>query len=194
MARTIDDNKIARIRQAALEMVVNSGYGGASISSIAQNAGVAVGYLYRFYPGKSELVHDLFYRTLKDLADKLEQILDDKHSFEEVLESLIRSIFEKAKKQPEQIKFLYVLMHDYSFRMENEMRDRIFRLCRLMIEKGMKVGLIGPGIDEEQIFLLSVAYPLQFINMRMKNLFYQSELSEKEIVATYSICLKSLSA
>jgi TetR/AcrR family transcriptional regulator, repressor of fatR-cypB operon len=192
MARTIDENKIARIRQSALEMVVSSGYGGASISSIAHHAGVAVGYLYRYYPGKAELVHDLFYRTLKDLADKLEQILDDKHSFEEVLESLIRSIFEKARNYPEHIKFLYVLMHDYSFRMQPEMRDRIFNLCRKMINKGLQDGHVGSEIDEEQVFLLCVAYPLQFINMRMKNLFYKSDISEKEVRTTYAICLKSL--
>ena len=51
MARIIDDGKIQRIREATIALVVQNGYGGASISSIARRAGVAEGYLYRFYKG-----------------------------------------------------------------------------------------------------------------------------------------------
>ena len=49
MARQIDETKMHRIKEAAVQLVVENGYGGASILMIARKAGVAEGYLYRFY-------------------------------------------------------------------------------------------------------------------------------------------------
>jgi len=54
MPRLVDETKMHRIKDAAIELIVKNGYGGASISSIAKKAGVAEGYLYRYYNGKQD--------------------------------------------------------------------------------------------------------------------------------------------
>jgi len=150
MARNIDDTKIERIKTAALEMVVQRGFGGASISEIAKLAGVAEGYLYRHYKGKSDLVNDLLFSNLNELIDKLEKLLDSNYSTKDIFEQLIRLLFNLANHQPERIKFLYVLMHDYNFKIQEEQRERIFKLCTRVKEKGQTSGEMNENIDEEE--------------------------------------------
>lgn len=191
MARIIDETKIERIKAATLEMVVLKGYGGASISEIAHRAGVAEGYLYRHYKGKVELVNDLLFSNLNELIQKLESLLEDQQTFFQIIEQLTRTLFEIANNQPERIKFLYVLMHDYNFKIQDEQREKIISLCSQVKEIGQKSGYIS-NVDEEEIYLLGVAYPIQFINLRLKSFFNQSNLGEDEIKKVLKIQLNLL--
>ena len=189
MARNVDETKIERIKTAALEMVVQKGFGGASISEIAKLAGVAEGYLYRHYKGKTELVNDLLFSNLNEIIDKLEKFLDSNSSTKDIFEQLIRLLFDMANNQPEKIKFLYVLMHDYNFKVLESQRERIFNLCTRVKEKGQTSGELNVSFDEEEIYLLAVVYPIQFINLRFKSFFNKSLLSEIEIKKVLKICL-----
>jgi len=192
MARLVDESKIERIKQSALLMVVENGFGGASISSIAGKAGVAEGYLYRFYKSKTDLVNSLLYDIIKDIADRLEPIISGGQSVKNIFGEFITILFNFAIKRPEKIKFLYVLMNDYNFNIHEDQRQRIFLLCKELKEKGIISNEIGSGIDEEHIFLIGVVYPIQFINLRIKNFFYKSQLGDQEITEVISIILKFL--
>lgn len=189
MARSIDETKIERIKDATLKMVVRKGYGGASISEIAQTAGVAEGYLYRHYKGKAELVNDLLFNNLEHLIQRLENLLDNHHSVYEIFEKLTATLFELANHNPEKIKFLYVLMHDYNFKIQEEQREKIIALCRQICDIGKKSGEIAPDIDEEEIYMAGVAYPIQYINLHLKNFFNRSALGETEVSKILSIQL-----
>jgi AcrR family transcriptional regulator len=50
----------ARIVAAALELIAEGGYVNASVASVAERAGVAVGTVYRHFPSKSELFAEVF--------------------------------------------------------------------------------------------------------------------------------------
>src|SRR5665648_279581 len=113
MARLIDEGKIQRIREATIALVVQNGYGGASISSIARRAGVAEGYLYRFYASKQELVTELLYTKVAQIIEKLAFLLNSCTRIKEVINELIGELFKMASDSPEEIKFIHVLMHDY---------------------------------------------------------------------------------
>jgi AcrR family transcriptional regulator len=192
MARLIDETKIERIRNTTIEMVVNKGFGGASISEIAKKAGVAEGYLYRYYKGKTELVDDLLFSNLNELIDKLEEFLSDLHSVRDIFEQLIRVLFKTANKYPERVKFLFVLMHDYNFKLQDSQRKRILDLCKRIKEKGLATKEISKSIDEEEIFLLGFTYPIEFINLRFKSLFNRTVLGEKEIQRVLKVCVSAI--
>jgi TetR/AcrR family transcriptional regulator, repressor of fatR-cypB operon len=192
MARLIDETKIERIRNTTVEMVVNKGFGGASISEIAKKAGVAEGYLYRYYKGKAELVDDLLFINLNELINKMEEFLDDLHSIKDIFEQLIRVLFEIANKNPERVKFLFVLMHDYNFSLQSDQRNRIMDLCKRLKEKGLITKEINKTIDEEEIFLLGFTYPIEFINLRFKSLFNRTALGEKEIQRVLKVCINAI--
>ncbi len=192
MARIIDETKIERIKEITIKMVVSNGFGGASISEIAHKADVAEGYLYRHYKGKAELVDDLFYTIMNELVDKLQGLIDDQEPIDEIIEKMVRILFDLANHSPEKVKFLYVLMNDYNFRIQKDQQERIFNLCKRVKEMSLAAGTIDPGLNEEEIYLLGVAYPIQFINLRLKSFFYQSQLGEDEIKKVLHICLNSI--
>lgn len=192
MARNTDPTRLEKIHQATMHMVVRNGYGGASVSSIARQAGVAEGYLYRFYKGKSELVNGLFYKVLSEVANHMEEVLQRSQTPEEVLDELLDQMLRLTHDTPEKIMFLYKLMHDHTFRMEDSLRDRIFQICSSFRNLGIETGQMDPMISEENIYLLCVAYPITFINSRLKGLFYTHKLDSDELSTVKALIIKSL--
>jgi AcrR family transcriptional regulator len=55
MAQYRKDDVRERILEAALDLLADRGYGGCSVAEVARAAGLSVGNLYRYFPGKAEL-------------------------------------------------------------------------------------------------------------------------------------------
>ncbi len=70
MARKIDEDKIKRIKESTMKMIVDHGIEATTIAMIAKNANVSGGYLYRIYSGKQDLIKDLY-------ADKVDSLLTE---------------------------------------------------------------------------------------------------------------------
>jgi len=192
MARIVDNTKIEGIRQNAIKLIVENGYGGASISKIAQKAQVAEGYLYRFYKSKEELVLDLLNSKIEEIANNIEESVKRSESVSQIIDLLVRGIFNMAAKSTDDIKFLYVMMNDYSFAMTNKIRERIRNLCSEVKEKGVNLGELDEQISEEDIYMLMVIYPIQFINLRLKNIFGKNKWTNTDIEKVIKICNKTL--
>jgi len=189
MARIIDEGKIERIREATIEFVVQNGYGGASISSIARRAGVAEGYLYRFHRSKHELVTELLYARVAQIIEKLELLLNTCQEIKEVIYGFIGEFFKMATETPQQIKFMHVLMHDYNFQVSSEQRQQIKDLCEKVVQIGIANGEIGKQITPEEAYGMVVIYPLEVINLRMKGFFGNTVWTKEDQlrVAEFSI-------
>ena len=189
MARVIDEGKIERIREATIEFVVQNGYGGAAISSIARRAGVAEGYLYRFHRSKHELVTDLLYSKVAQIIEKLEILLNTCPGMKEVIFGLIGEFFKMATDTPEQIKFIHVLMHDYDFQISDDQRQQIKNLCEKVVQAGIANGEINKAITAEEAYGMVVIYPLEIINLRMKGFFGNSTWTteDQNRIAEFSI-------
>ncbi|MDP4184250.1 MAG: TetR/AcrR family transcriptional regulator [Bacteroidota bacterium] len=194
MARIIDISKMERVKETAIQMVVEKGYGGASIATIAKKAGVAEGYLYRFYKGKEELVVDLLCNKVNEIADELELLLQRCNRVADVVSLLVKKIFQIAENNPDHIKFLYVLMHDYNFKIGDRERERIFKLCREIKNIGSNSGEIGEFITEEDIYMLVNIFPIQFINLRIKNFFGNKSWDNTDKEHIIEIIIKTLKA
>jgi AcrR family transcriptional regulator len=189
MARIIDEGKIQRIREATIELVVQNGYGGAAISSIARRAGVAEGYLYRFYKSKQDLVTELLYSKVAQIIEKLEFLLNNCTSIKEVIRQLIGELFAMASDSPVEIKFIHVLMHDYNFQVSDEQRLQIKKLCERVIRIGIENNEVSKTISPEEAYGMVIIYPIEFINLRMKGFFggHVWTMEEQKRVAEFSI-------
>ena len=189
MARIIDEGKIQRIREATIALVVQNGYGGAAISSIARRAGVAEGYLYRFYTSKQALVTELLYTKVARIIEKLEFLLNSCTSIKEVIRELISELFKMASESAEEIKFIHVLMHDYNFQVSEEQRQHIKSLCERVIRIGIQNGEVSRDISAEEAYGIVVIYPIEFINLRMKGFFGNTTWTseDQKRVAEFSI-------
>ena len=121
----------------------------------------------------------------------MERIIQNSASVHEIVGGILSTLLTLTRETPDRIKFMYVLMHDYNFSIPDALRDRIFGLCRMVKEKGWNTGEITGDISEENIYLLGVAYPISFINARLKSLFYNSSLDETDLDRVSQLIIKS---
>jgi TetR/AcrR family transcriptional regulator, repressor of fatR-cypB operon len=189
MARLIDENKIIRIKEATIELVVQHGYGGASISTIAKKAGVAEGYLYRFHSSKQELVNDLLHSRIDIVVEKIESLVQTYDKIIPVIRGIIDFIFTMGKENPANIRFLSVLMHDYSFKVSESQLERIKNLIEQGIAIGLKNDELKTDITLEEFFGIVILWPIEFINLRMKGIFGSMEWTDQDAqnVAQFSV-------
>lgn len=192
MARLVDEGKIKRIREATIELIVQNGYGGAAISSIAKRAGVAEGYLYRFYSSKQELVTELLRAKVARIIEKLEYLLGTCDQVKEVIGQLINILFEMAAESPEDIKFMDVLMHDYNFPVSGEQRQLIKNLCEKVISLGIKNKEVNANITPEEAYGMVIVYPIEFINLRMKGFFGKTGWTKEDQERVIQFSVKAL--
>jgi len=168
MARITDKNKIERLKQSTMKLVVENGFGGASATLIAKDAAVATGYFYMHYKGKFALVNALLQDVYQEVVDKFEQLSSNGSSFNNIVENMIRHFFKMANAEPIKLKFLYVLTHDYSFVIDKNMRENIFDLIGKLKTQGHASGELDKNLNEDDIYLTVVLNTIQFINYRYK--------------------------
>lgn len=192
MTRLVDQSKIARIHTATLGLVVENGYGGASISVIAKKAGVAEGYLYRFYSSKQELVTSLLYIKINNLIVKLQEFMILHSDINKVIELLILELFYQAETVQDEIRFIHVLMHDYNFQISDSQRKEIKIICEKVIELGVKNGQLRTNLSTEEVYTMGIVYPIEFINLRIKGFFGTNGWNEDDKQKVVNFCLNSL--
>lgn len=193
MAKPIDNTKLERIYQATMQLVVENGYGGASISSIAKKAQVSEGYLYRHYKGKKELVDYLLDIRIKEVGENILGYMDDHVNSAMVIEKFIDSICDTGKDNPYQLKFMYALLSSYNFSVSEDIRDFMKEICFKIIDMGKKDGGIDMQLEIDHLFEMMMVYPIQYINLKMKNFFDTSGFSQKDRESLISFCLNAVS-
>ncbi len=175
MARITDSNRIKRLKDSTMKLVVEKGFGGASAANIALDANVAAGYFYMHYKGKYEMVNSLLQEVFQEAVFKLEEYLESGHTFDQVVDQIIDHIFTIANTDPVKLKFLYVLSNDYSFVIDNEIRQKVQGFLSKLVELGKSTQSIDPKITDNDLYLLLLVNTIQYINLRFK---YQPENME----------------
>jgi len=179
MARITDQRKIERLKQSTMKLVVERGFGGASVALISKDAEVASGYFYMHYAGKYEMVTAILHEVYLEILDKLEDLLLDGHSFDITVEKVIRHFIEMANSEPVKIKFLYVLSSDYSFVIDQKIRENTYSIIRRLAEIGTEAESLDPNITDDDLYLLLLTTIFQYINQCFKHKAI-TKIDEKE--------------
>ncbi len=79
-----------RVLQAALSAFRERGFEAVTMRDIAQEAGVATGAAYYYFPSKDAIVLDFYQRSCEDMQPQLEEALRGAKGLEERLNRLIR--------------------------------------------------------------------------------------------------------
>lgn len=168
MARITDQNKIERLKQSTMKLVVENGFGGASAAMISKDADVATGYFYMHYKGKQEMVNAIFQEVYQEVIVYFEGLEEDKASFSESIENIIHRFVKLANAEPIKAKFLYVLSNDYSFAIDPIIRENNFQVIKKLKEWGQRSNCLDPQITEDDLYLILFINSLQYINQRFK--------------------------
>lgn len=90
--------------EAAAQLLVERGYGGASTNALAERAGVSVGSLYQYFTGKADLFRELTKRhqaEVHPLIDRALEALDDgREPPGPVVEALLHDLMDLHGRRP----------------------------------------------------------------------------------------------
>ncbi|MGL4781216.1 MAG: TetR/AcrR family transcriptional regulator [Bacteroidales bacterium] len=175
MARRIDETKIERIREAALEIISESGILNCSVAMIAQQANVSVGYLYRHYPSKDDLIAFLLKNSLEVINDRIASLLEQEVSLEDLVRGVITLIGETAISEPAKIKFFIIVFNDFSYGINPALTEQVRTLSQQVIDIYGAKGLLNPQLQAVDVFTTLIGMPFQYFSVYFKGLFEQKE-------------------
>nr|WP_319510687.1 hypothetical protein [uncultured Draconibacterium sp.] len=191
MARITDQTKIDRLKQSTMKLVVDNGFGGASVALISTDAQVASGYFYMHYKGKYELVNTILQEVYSEVFGFFETLIVPEKPVFETIENLIRHFVQYANEQPIRVKFLYVLTNDYTFIIDQEIHENTLTL----IDKLLQIGRSNDTFDNEltvsDLYLVLVLLTIQFINQKYKH-GHQETITESDIQHLLKMIFKFL--
>jgi len=99
-------DRAALVRRAFLELVAERGFHGASMSAVAQRAGVAAGTIYVHYASKDELVLAVYRDVKHGLGSAATAEVDPAASPRERFEAMWRNVVTHLADDPDRARFL----------------------------------------------------------------------------------------
>ncbi|MBB6213968.1 AcrR family transcriptional regulator [Anaerosolibacter carboniphilus] len=194
MARVTDPQKIEDVKRAAMEIVVEYGYRGASIASIAKKAGVSVGYLYRYYKSKEELLEDLMNTHLGEIKNELLGDAMASSTIYEFVYNLIHTVFRLAIEDTIYAQMLATLVLDVDIEKIMGQRDKEFKSKAIerITELGKLTGEIGEHVDEEDIILILMTIPFRYVLLKIKEDHHERFFQKEHAARIAKICFNAL--
>jgi hypothetical protein len=193
MARKIDEHKIARIKDATMQTIVENGIEATTIAMIAKNADVSGGYLYRIYKGKQDLINHLYYEKVNSLYKELEFLLSlNQTSIKPLIESFIQNRIIYFLNEPIASKFFYQLLHNENFSTSEEIKVKSVELMDKIKMIGLKSGEISKNITTYQLHYHILVYAVDYINFTRKNIFGEQEITMVDVKKITENILKIL--
>lgn len=184
MARITDPQKLENIKRATMEMMVDTGYRGLTVSKIAKNAGVSVGYLYRHYDGKMDLINELIEQYFDYFRTQLFGSVKTAKTIREIVQLFVEKVVNIALDDPIPIMFLASLAHDLQFHSEKTsevMENGIGLFLTMVLERGLETGEISRDTLLLEMHLMLIQYPLDFVTLKLCKEFKSQPLSEADV-------------
>lgn len=188
MAKPIDNTKIERIRDAAIAIISRHGIQNCSVAAIAKEAGVSVGYLYRHYAGKTELINDMLELYFNLINEKIAALIADNRNIEYVVEGVVRHILITSEENTQKSRFLIMLLNDFSIDINERLKQRIGNLAEELISMLRSSDTVDRSLGVDDLYFAMIGVPMQFLSQRFSSIM-PSHNGMEEIVA---IALKVL--
>ena len=111
----------AKIEQVALALFAEKGVDRTTIGDIASAAGIAEGTIYRHFPGKEELIWQLFSRNYLDLGMELDALQAARSDLRAKLRAMIGLFCSLFEQNPDMFRFLLLVQHGQLERVTEDM-------------------------------------------------------------------------
>jgi len=143
----VDDNKREQIRKAALAVFSRRGFHETTVAEIAEEAGIAKGTIYLYYPSKEEILIAIFRRYTDGMLDLVDGLLDSALTVHEILAVFVRKQIDLFREEPDLVRILsrrsLLALRDGNERMIGFQRYLLDRIAKLL-ERGKKLGEVRP--------------------------------------------------
>lgn len=176
----IPSEKKQKILSVSLREFSSKGFESANINTIAKEAGVSVGSMYKYFDSKT----DLFLTTVNLGIETLEGVLESVSSmdcgFMEKLERLVRIAVDYSRRQSELIRLYYEIAAESNAELTKELAFRMEAVSAKVyteaIREGQEKGEIRSDISPEiaaflldnLIMMIQFSYSCEYYSERLK--------------------------
>lgn len=91
--RQKDDEKKQRIENAVIQLILEQGFNGLSMSKIAKQAGVCPATVYTYFDNKDSMLQEIYVEYSEDVYDYLLGHVNRNMTGSQIIDSLIRSYY-----------------------------------------------------------------------------------------------------
>lgn len=193
MARITDPDKLNRIKESTMNLIVRNGYSGITIAAIASEAQVSAGYLYRHFKGKDELISSLVLENFETLQSTVSRLLEESMDITTVVQYYFRALFEIANTDPTKARFISILYRDSRFRQDAQDKSilKIPAIAERILLKGQKTGEINSRTTVPEIMLFLLNLPIDYIFQRLEEK-HQKPFVDDEVLRLAGMCMGAL--
>lgn len=143
------DAQRAAILDAAIEQLADHGYAGCSMAAVAARAGVATGSVYSHFPGKVQLVVELFEKVVSHEVTAVERAGEQPGFPAERVSAVLETFANRALKRPRQAYALLAEPVDAPVEQQRLVFRRAYRdVIARLITDGVRSGEL-PSQDAE---------------------------------------------
>jgi AcrR family transcriptional regulator len=183
--RTKDDNKVAKIFDATLQLVEYHGLTGINMSDIAKASGLAIGTLYIYFKNKEELINELFTVCRKESAALYFKDLKKEDDFKDSFHKVFMNILQYRIHHFRESIFMEQCFHSSYFGVEKRKENfQFMKPLFTILNKGKKQKIIK---DYDNQFLLW--FLIGNISEVVKGMVYgKKTLTEDMINRLFQMC------
>jgi TetR/AcrR family transcriptional regulator, fatty acid metabolism regulator protein len=136
------------ILAAAVRVFARSGYHGARVGDIAEEAGVAHGLLYHYFSSKEEVLQTVFRENWRDLLDTLHRVEASDEAPDEQLLGIVKILLRSWRNDPDLVRVMVreVARSPHLQAQVDEVRE-VFLVVQRIIERGQADGVFRADLD-----------------------------------------------
>ncbi|MCR5034939.1 MAG: TetR/AcrR family transcriptional regulator [Clostridia bacterium] len=178
LKKLTEDQQALIIEQATCEFA-EKGYKGAGLSTIAKNAGVSVGVIYKYYADKEELFHACVSKSIDYLDEALSRAGGEDKSLPDMIRALVNQTQVACRERPEYFRMYHQITTSDDAEQAKELAEIIERpsakAYKDAIRRAQKEGLIDGQLDagagafffDNLMMMLHYAYSCTYYTERM---------------------------
>ena len=150
-AKTVPDRRRA-ILDAAVRVFARQGFHACRVSDIADEAGVAYGLLYHYFPSKEEVLNTLFLERWGVMLEMIREVDRESKPVREKLDAIASFIVESYRHDPDLMKVIIVEVtraaNSFGQTHLGQIREA-YRLIGEIVTKAQREGVFKADIDAE---------------------------------------------
>lgn len=179
MLKKFSPEKLEDILETGIEIFADKGLHGAGMASIAQQAGISVGVLYKYYANKEDFFQACLRHSLASLEGLLKEVTAQEDKLLNYSRQLIRALQSFSVRHPSHIRMYHQITSssgELAAKLAGEIEGMSSRLYRELIARGCENGSLRRDMDpglfafffDNLLMMLQFSYCCDYYRERMK--------------------------
>jgi TetR/AcrR family fatty acid metabolism transcriptional regulator len=136
------------ILAAAIRVFARAGYHTSRVGDIAEEAGIAHGLLYHYFPSKEEVLATIFRENWRELIAAFHRVEQSQEAADEKLRGIAKILLRSWRSDPDLVRVMVreVARSPHLHQQVDEIREGFLTIQRI-IERGQAEGVFRPELD-----------------------------------------------